>query len=321
MNILFYSSHDDISAGSYRIWVLNLNDYFNDVGVSSKVAIRDLPDLTPFEVVIFGKSDFRLAGKTKDLYPNKKIGVINLQRDCENLNVDFLIVGSIEEQASHSSYKNVFLFPLIEKMYYDSSLYKRHQQVDTLRIGFHGNMTHLSKFALGMNAAIEELAKQISVEFLVVSSGLINNTVLPNANVIGIQWNFDTIADALLSCDIGVVPNAVIRGVTSESPNQGLFGTDYSMRFKNKSNSGRAFVFHQLGIPVIADITPSHFHIMGNPDCGFLVANEEGWYKAFLKLTNYKERQKIADSAKREFDRLYDPYDWAKKLYSSIRGI
>jgi len=320
MNILFYSSHDDISAGSYRIWVRDLNDYFNDVGVSSKVAIRDLPDLTNFDVVIFGKSDYVLASKIKKSYSNKKIGVINHRADV-NIDVDFIIVGSIEEQASLSYYDNVFLFPLIEKMYIDSSLYKNHQQADTLRIGFHGHPPHISKFVLGMNAAIEELSKQISVEFLVASSGPINNTFLPNANVIGTQWNFDTIADSLLSCDIGVVPNAVISGVDSEAPNQGLFDTDYSMRFKNKSNAGRAFVFHQLGIPVVADITPSHFHVMGNPDCGFLVADKAGWYKALLKLTNYRTRQEIADNAKKEFDRLYDPHDWARKLYREIEEI
>jgi glycosyltransferase involved in cell wall biosynthesis len=93
------------------------------------------------------------------------------------------------------------------------------------------------------------------------------------------------------------------------------------MRFKNKSNAGRSFVFHQLGIPVVADITPSHFHVMGNPDCGFLVADKAGWYKALLKLTNYRTRQEIADNAKKEFDRLYDPHDWARKLYREIEEI
>ena len=51
----------------------------------------------------------------------------------------------------------------------------------------------------------------------------------------------------------------------------GLYNTDYILRMKNKSNAGRAFVFHQLGIPVVADITPSNFHIMGGDDCGYLV--------------------------------------------------
>ena len=86
-------------------------------------------------------------------------------------------------------------------------------------------------------------------------------------------WLQEKMFNRILSFDIGVVPNATISGVDSESPLEGYFSTDYDMRFKNKSNAGRAFVFHQLGIPVVADITPSNFHVMGNPDCGYLVSN------------------------------------------------
>ena len=60
---------------------------------------------------------------------------------------------------------------------------------------------------------------------------------------------------------------------------------------------------------------------MGNPDCGYLVADEDGWYKSFLKLSDFRERQRIADNAKAEFDRLYNPYDWAKRLYHNIKEI
>ena len=321
MNILFYSSHDDLSVGSYRIWVRDLNEYFNDIGVSSKIAIRDLPDLSDYDVVIFGKGDYIKAEEVKSHNLDKKVGVINLASNVKNLGVDFIIVGSIEEQASHSGYKNVFLFPLIEKMYDDSILYKTHKKTDSIRIGFHGNVTHASKFTLGTNAAIEKLSKDISIELLVVSSCPVDPSILPNVKYIVKIWNYETVPRWLLSCDIGVVPNAVIGGVHSESPSQGLFSTDYEMRFKNKSNAGRAFVFHQLGIPVVADITPSHFHIMGNPDCGYLVADEDGWYKSFLKLSDFRERQRIADNAKAEFDRLYNPYDWAKRLYDNIRRI
>ena len=93
------------------------------------------------------------------------------------------------------------------------------------------------------------------------------------------------------------------------------------VRFKNKSNAGRAFVFHQLGIPVVADLTPSNLHILGNPKNGFCVLSTNGWLKAFRKLKDYKVRQEIANNAKDEFDRLYDPIIWAKDLYEEIRKI
>ena len=39
---------------------------------------------------------------------------------------------------------------------------------------------------------------------------------------------------------------------------------DYNLQFKATSNAGRAFVFHQLGIPVIADFWPCNFEILDN---------------------------------------------------------
>ena len=66
-------------------------------------------------------------------------------------------------------------------MYNDSSLYKIHEDVDTLRIGFHGNVTHTSKFSLGMNAAIEKLSKDFSVDFLAISSSPVDPSLLPSS--------------------------------------------------------------------------------------------------------------------------------------------
>jgi len=322
VNILFYSSHDDISVASYRIWVRDLNSYFNSVGVSSQISVGKLPDLSEFDVIIFGKGDYIKAQSVKANNPTKKVGVINLARDVADLDIDFIIVGSIEEQASHSLYDNVFLFPLIENMYQNNIMYKEHIDSDILTIGYHGNITHTSKFLAGVTGALEKLSEQYPVEFVIISSALMDQSLLPKGVEVSVEpWVQERMFNRILSFDVGVVPNAVIGDVKSESPSQGLFSTDYEMRFKNKSNAGRAFVFHQLGIPVVADITPSHFHIMGNPDCGHLVANEVGWYKALLKLTDFRERQRIADNAKVEFDRLYNPYDWVKRLYHNIEEI
>ena len=61
---------------------------------------------------------------------------------------------------------------------------------------------------------------------------------------------------------------------------------DYLIRFKNTSNAGRCFVFHQLNIPVVAELLPSHFHILGNPENGFLTSSEESWYQSLMKFVN-----------------------------------
>jgi hypothetical protein len=325
MRILLYASQDNILYSSHRIWIWDLNAYLNGVGVESEVAIGNFPDLSNFDVVIFGKSDHEIADKFKLENPSKIVGAINSPSFATDLNVDFIIVGSVEEQASLSMYDNVFLFPLIESMYQNNIMHKEHLPLasnDKLTIGFHGNAPHTPRFLNGLNGALERFSKDYPVEFVVITSGSINRSVLPNGVDVSIEpWIQEKVFNRILSFDIGVVPNATISNVHDESSSEGLFSTDYEMRFKNKSNAGRAFVFHQLGIPVVADITPSNFHIMGNPDCGYLVANEEGWYKAFLKLSDFRERRRIADNAKAEFDRLYNPYDWARKLYQNIKEI
>ena len=57
-----------------------------------------------------------------------------------------------------------------------------------------------------------------------------------------------------------------------------------------------AFVFHQLGVPVIAGFSPSHFHILGNPECGRMAHCEEGWYRAMCELSDsHTLRQEIAN--------------------------
>lgn len=322
MKFLFYSSHNDNTVGSHRIWVRDLCNYFVDIGIDAKIAIGELPDLSEYDVIIFGKGEHRKAVEVKNLHPDKKIGVINLASDLTGLNVDFLIVGSIEEMASHSTYPNVFIFPLIERTYQNLSSFKDHTMSNKLTIGFHGNVTHTSKFTNGLSRALDKASEIIPLEFVIITSAQVDSSFLPSkVEVKTHPWVEDEIIDRILSFDIGVVPNARIKGVDDESPSHGLFSTDYLMRFKNKSNAGRAFVYHQLGIPVIADITPSHFHVMAKPDCGYLVANDVGWYKAIVKLADFKNRQQIANNAKVEFDRLYNPYDWANRLLTNIREL
>jgi len=48
-----------------------------------------------------------------------------------------------------------------------------------------------------------------------------------------------------------------------------------------------------LGIPVVADITPSNLHLLGNPKCGFAVFDKNGYLNAFRYLSSHKNRNEI----------------------------
>ena len=66
----------------------------------------------------------------------------------------------------------------------------------------------------------------------------------------------------------------LVPNITDNSPlfkrtskTKGLY-VQIIFRMKNKSNASRMFAFIQHGIPVVADFTPSHLHILGNPENG-----------------------------------------------------
>jgi len=96
-----------------------------------------------------------------------------------------------------------------------------------------------------------------------------------------------------------------------------LIETGYQLKIN--SNAGRAFVFHQLGIPVIGEFSPSHFHVLGNPQCGYLAHSTAGWLNALRDLSHSAlKRAEMAEMAFREFKRLYDPLEWAQRLYQQM---
>ena len=313
----------DIGVGSYRIWIHDLAQYFNELGIEA--SINELPDnIKSNLVIILGKSDIGQCEHYKKKYPNNIIGIINPIAGIL-YSADFIIVGSIEEKDSLAKNKNVFIFPLIEGKY-RKIMQKTHIDKDRIIIGVHGSYTHLSKFNPHLKEAIEEFSKDVNILLRVITNPnapkwFYGRPKIPNIKIL--DWNFKTFSKDVSSCDIGIVPNIVdntpIFKTTSRA--KGLYKTDYFFRMKNKSNSGRMFVFIQHGIPVIADLTPSNLHILGSPDNGFAVFSKDGWLNALRELSNAKNRSKISRNALLTFNSLYDPIEWAIRLANNIQEI
>ena len=324
----FFSSNLDISVGSYRIWINDLASYFLQIGIEAKV-FNTLDVLDQCDTIIFSKADASLADKIKKILPQKKIGVINLSCDNVSNNSDFVIVGSIEEKISMSWHNNVFIFPLIEKVFQDHQIKTHTQDNNKIKLCYHGNTAHLSRFQHGLKQAIEEVNKEVEVELDIITGNKNFNWTIGKPKIQNInfkKWHIDSIKDNILLADVGLVPNmsdVVELGDYSKrvDNSQGLYNTDFAMRMKNKSNAGRSFVFHQLGIPVISDMTPSNLHILGDPDCGYVAFNKNSWKKAIFKLGDANRRNFIAKNAKKEFDRLYNPHKWAKRLHKNINNL
>lgn len=318
ISIGLQDNRNQINLGSYRIYIDNLNFYFKEIGVNSYICGKDC------DVEIYPKNGSVIPNK------NKLIGTINPNSDdsYKIKNTDFAIVGSIEEKESLLPYiKNVFMFPQIEKMYLDVDR-KVHEDKEQIVIGYHGNPNHLNHMDLGLSRALERLSKVKNIKLLVIKSSLspISDWKIgkPNIDIEYIDWNIKDIKQNIQKFDIGIVPNICqYKNGSFEDQNLqlGVYNTDIQIRFKNKSNIGRSLVLVQNGIPVVADITPSNMSLFFNPDNGYAVLTEEGWYDAMRNLCDHKKRNFISRNAFDEYKRQYDPLKWSYALYKNIERV
>ena len=179
---------------------------------------------------------------------------------------------------------------------------------------------------MGLKGALEKLKKDFNISFkYTCSTNKQWITGRPNFRCVYEKWNLKNIISTIKTFDIGIVPNiseAEQDIKMNTDLTKGLYNTDYKIRFKNKSNIGRILVLAQCGIPIVADITPSNLHLLGNPDNGFACLSEAGWFDALYKLCKDHElRNFVSKNAYNEVKRLYDPLKWAEKLFKDISKI
>lgn len=343
MNILFVN-RTSRSVGSSRIWVYDLCEYLEQIG--HRATVRGEPEGGDYDVVILGKGAFSpdIAREARELNPRAPIGWINAsispKEDRASVkarlsDVDFIIVGSIEERDSLLRYKDtIYIVPLVERMYTQR---KTHTDHEPIVLGYHGNAIHLTELYPHATEAIEQLAREIPIRLLAIHAPAPDwewTAGRPDIEIEQVNWDLETVEEHLLRCDIGIVP-----GVTPISENErhavfemlehtrspdaiSGYDTDYLLRFKNKCNAGRSFVFHQLHIPVVAAFMPSHFHILANPECGFLAHSTEGWLDGLRALARSAvTRTRVADAAAEEFARQYDPIVWTRRLCAQLSEL
>lgn len=320
MKINFVSKNKKMVMGSYRIHVNDLNYYFQQANFPS--SINDDGD-----VYILAK------GISPKPYRNKICGLIT--PNAENVNdlksADFCIVGSIEEKNSLIQHNpNVFIFPQIEKAYLNIKP-KDHTHKKKLVIGFHGSPNHLNHLELGLTNALDRISLKHEIKLLIFRSQISSmrrwTVKKPNIPIEYVDFDLNTFSQNMYKFDIGIVPNIStfscgdIGNSSSDDIDRDMWPTDIQIRFKNKSNIGRHLVLIQHGIPVVCDITPCSLSIFSNPNNGFAVLNEHGWYHALEQLTDHNERNRISQNAYKEYQRLYDPIYWATDLYNNIKKL
>jgi len=348
MKILLNTTKDK-TVGSSRIWIYDLHSYLTKLGLEPDLNVWD--KYNHYDVVIFEKGiSINELSKVKKQNKYIQCGIINpsdekrinIKNIISNIKIstenpfdllkeaDFYLVGSVEERDYLLQYsKNVLIFPLIESQF---SKVKQHKNETTITLSYHGNLQHLHQFEPNLKNALERLKTVYPIRLIAVYNKKQFGEWKygrPNIPVETYQWNIDTIEDILLTSDIGLVPCVNITTKTKQriiSVFSKLFfykqennGNDYLLRFKNKGNAGRAFVYHQLGIPVVAGFIPSMGHIIGTNQNGFMAHSESGWYYAIEELIKSRDlRQNMADKARVDFEKNYDSTKWTEALYQKL---
>tara|TARA_R110002126_G_scaffold5401_5_gene28553 strand:- start:8305 stop:9291 length:987 start_codon:yes stop_codon:yes gene_type:complete len=327
MKINFVTNNKNNKSGSYRIWIRDLAVTLSELGHDTKVHSRLLDVENDTDVIILCKSAYNLSAKAREMFTDKKIGSVNIPCDYIDKNIDFVIVGSLEEYVSMSSYDDVFIVPLIERKFINSKI-KTHISKNNLRICFHGHYPHLFKFEPFIKHAIEKINKEIETTVVCITGHkeFKWNRGRPNVKIEMHDYN-ENFEEIVKSCDIGIVPNVSdirlfskdIQKITSVE--LGLYETDYFLRIKNKTNAGRAYVFYQLGIPVIHDLSPSSFELLSKTGYNICAHDEKSYYKEIKKLLNTDYRNKVAIKNNQVFKKHYDLKDHARNLINQISEI
>ena len=335
MKITFVTTNPDENTGSYRIWIRDLCKTFKEISVDSEIldlrkTKTDDKRLKESDVIIMGKCCYRLLSQVKQINDNALFGVININSDYRDELIDFVIVGSLEEYTSLRSYDNVFIYPLIEREFEDVPL-KKHEKNSNIRICYHGHYPHLSKFDPFIKNALEKLSKEIDITLVVVTGHPNFNWRIGRPSGVKIEthgYDLKNITKIINSCDIGIVPNVsdmkfyIPQIGEIEDIDRGWGKTDYIIRMKNKTNAGRSFVFYQHGIPVIHDLSPSSFEILGSTQEYCVAHVENSWEKEIRRLSNcHKERQRVSEVYYENFKEKYNPHKWAQKLYNQLEKI
>ncbi len=325
---LFFYNKPDMKIGSARIYGEHYPAVLKSLGTHDIIVSSSLPKVEEYDILVFGKRMYDAEAVRQCRSVGKVCGSI---QNGKVPDVDFYVAGAQDEIDDLAGDVPVVFLPLVENIY---SKRKLHNNSDTLTLAVHGAFSHLPLFAPNVNIALKSVAAKLPVKLLAVydiSSYGQWKVGRPDIQVEDIQWDLATVEETLLRADIGIVPNVfsvqgrlrsfILRALDTftlykDSAANRLY------RSKRPSNPGRAFVFHQLGIPVVSGMAQASCSTIPSEDYGFLADSAKGWERAILMLAESVElRNKIASNSLRLINTLYSPVDWAQKFLDVVTGI
>lgn len=326
--IYFYTSGSK-HLGSNRIYINDFSDYLKKVNCFTEIIDEASINKIP-EGSICLVSKYATINEFKKLKKkNLVIGCIQPGLNYEKIILsDFLIVGSIIENDVHEfTNKPIFYFPLIEKY---KVVKNKKLKNNKIILGYHGNLEHLNELDDRFLEAIKDLNDLYTFEFHVIyDKNLGSWKRKPKCDIKEIQWTKPNMINFLSYVDIGICPglrennfffkSRLLKTIFSKDTRR---NNDLILQFKYSTNSGRSFLFHQHLIPVVADFSPTNFHILGNKKNGFLVNSKYGWFNSIKKLIEDKNlRSSMAENAFKEFNKQYSASEIIEDFIEFINDL
>jgi len=289
-----------------------------------------------YDVVLFMGYDARVA-EARAVKPSLKIGVIDLRfMDIGDARgADFAIANGVEVCDWLSNYfENIFIYPIYPLV---NAPPKKHAQRSPLIIGYHGNKLHLIAARPHVVTALETLSEQYELEVWAVydirSLGEIPGDLCnpQKVKMRYFQWEEDIYEKVLAQVDIGIVPNLIpLKDEPLVKKHADPFSplipsnphADYLLRFKKTTNAGRIYVFSQLGIPVVAGMSPSAAQAIQHGVNGYLALGAGSWYHGLKKLADSAElRAQMGARLHADFQREVAPRVLNRKLVEFVRCL
>ncbi len=326
IKIHFYGKLD-ISSGSDRIFCYTFSKFLNNSGNCISEIFEGPIKNSNCDIAIF-KKDYPFK-KLQEFAKNENslIGIVN-PSDKSNKSLkaikiaDFAIVGSIEEKAYYSKYLKCFVYPLIEDIKENHILDYESRPDKT--ICYHGNKQHLDFININIEKALIRL-KSEGYKFKAVYDFKKLGKCKKKFITDHIQWEENSWLDEISNSTVGVFPSThypgLIRSKLSKLiSRKRVLRNDYLLQYKNTSNASRAFVFHQLKIPVVAEIGGSIHHILGDEECGYICYSEKSWYDSISRLCKDKNlNQRFAEKASILMKKHYVPHIWCEKFINEMK--
>ena len=315
MKIGFYSAKPSSPSSQFYATALQKINAYKEHSFSF-VEKLEVDKLQEFDVVLyFGNCDPKISTKRPF-----KLGLLDPRADSEvDLQCfDFVVFNGIESRDFFSDkVDKSFVYWVFPEAPAKTPLKAK----KTFVLGYHGNRFHLRAMYPRITDAINRIADEYDVELWAMYN-FRNKHRAPfpeykfKFKVEHINFSESKYSSYMANADVGIIPqiipvknNRIFRfliGNWKRKHNEHYW--DYFLRFKETTNIGRAILFSQYKIPVVADMTPSACRYIREDVNGFVAASTGGWYKSIRKLIEKKQlREKLGEGNFKMYQTVFKP--------------